>query len=70
MLGVELKIRKRGNSFWVAFPNEIIKENKIKEGSTVKIFIPEPREVDFEKIFGTAHFKKSTQQLKNEIKEE
>ncbi|MBS3150935.1 AbrB/MazE/SpoVT family DNA-binding domain-containing protein [Candidatus Woesearchaeota archaeon] len=69
MLEVELKIRKWGNSFGVVLPNEIVKKNKLKEGSTIEIFIPEPKKVDFEKIFGTAHFKKSTQQLKDEMRE-
>ena len=68
MLEVELKIRRWGNSFGVVIPNEIVKKNKLKEGSTIEIFLPEPRKVDFEKVFGTAHFKKSAQRLKDEMR--
>jgi len=68
MLEAELKVRKWGNSLGVVLPNEIVKKNGLKEGSVIEVFIPQKSKISLEKVFGTAKFKKSTQQLKDEMR--
>ncbi len=69
MLEAELKVRRWGNSLGVVLPNEIVKKNGLKEGSTLQVLVPESKKRDLSEIFGSFRFKKSAQQLKNEMRE-
>lgn len=69
MIEARLKIKKWGNSLGVILPSDIVKKKKLKEGSTIEVLVSEGKNIDLEKIFGTFKFKKSAQQIKDEIRE-
>ncbi len=62
----EMKVRKIGNSLGVIFPNELVKQKKLRENETV--FISVAKKGDLSKIFGMLKFKESGQQIKNELR--
>lgn len=66
---MKLKIKKWGNSLGAVLPKEMIKKKGLKEGSTVEVLVPENRKVDINKLFGSFKFKKSAQQMKDEMRE-
>ena len=63
-----LKIKKWGNSLGVILPPDVIRRKNLKNGSTIEIFIPETNKKDLSELFGTMKFKKSTQQIKDEMR--
>ena len=69
MMEVEAKVRKWGRSFGVVIPKEKIKQEGIKENETVKLFISKKTNV-LKETFGTFKFKKSTQEMLDEIDRE
>ena len=69
MIEVEAKVRKWGRSFGVVIPKERIKEEKIKENETIKILIGKKTNV-LKETFGTFKFKKSTQEMMDDIDKE
>ena len=68
MIEATLKIKKWGNSLGVILPTDIVKKKKLKEGSTIDILVTEGKNINLEEVFGTFKFKKSAQQIKDEIR--
>ena len=69
MIEVEAKVRKWGRSFGVVIPKEKIKEEGIKENETIKLLIAKRTNV-LKETFGTFKFRKSTQEMLDEIDRE
>ena len=69
MIEVEAKVRKWGRSFGVVIPKEKIKEERIKENETIKLLIGKKTNV-LKETFGTFKFKKSTQEMMDDIDKE
>ena len=69
MLEVEAKVRKWGRSFGVVIPKDKVKEEGIKENETIKLLISKKTNV-LKETFGTFKFKKSTQEMLDEIDRE
>ncbi len=69
MIAVEAKIRKWGRSFGVVIPKDRIKEEGIKENETVTLLIGKKTNV-LKETFGTFKFKKTTQEMLDEIDKE
>ena len=69
MIEVEAKVRKWGRSFGVVIPKEKIKEEGIKENETIKLLIAKRSNV-LKETFGTFKFKKTTQEMLDEIDKE
>ena len=66
MIQVNTKTRKWGNSVGVIIPNEVIKEQGIKEGQEVIMTIISKKKTTGEEIFGKLKFKKPIQVLLDE----
>lgn len=66
----ETKPKKWGNSLGITIPKEIVEEAGIKEGKKIKVFIREGKRNVLKETFGTIKFKKTAQQMKNELREE
>ncbi len=62
----DLKIRKIGNSLGVIFPNEMIKERKLKENETV--FVSVAKKADLRDMFGSLKIKESGQKIKDDMR--
>lgn len=62
----ELKVRRIGNSLGVIFPNELVKEKKLKENEAV--FVSVAKKGNLRKLFGSMKFKESAQDIKNELR--
>ncbi len=69
MIEAEAKVRKWGRSFGVVIPKEKIREGKIRENETIKILISKRTNV-LKETFGTFKFRKSTQEMLDEIDRE
>lgn len=69
MIEVEAKVRKWGRSLGVVIPKEKIKEEGIKENETIKLLIAKRTNV-LKETFGTLKFKKSTDEMMQEIDRE
>ena len=69
MIEVEAKVRKWGRSFGVVIPKDKIKDEGIKENETVTLLIGKKTNV-LKETFGTFKFKKSTQEMLDEIDRE
>ncbi|MBI2652505.1 AbrB/MazE/SpoVT family DNA-binding domain-containing protein [Candidatus Woesearchaeota archaeon] len=69
MMEVEAKVRKWGRSFGVVIPKEKIKEEGIKENETIRLLIGKKTNV-LKETFGTFKFKKTTQEMLDEIDKE
>ena len=69
MLEVEAKVRKWGRSFGVVIPKDKVKKEGIKENETITLLITKKTNV-LKETFGTFKFKKSTQEMLDEIDRE
>lgn len=69
MIEVEAKVRKWGRSFGVVIPKEKIKEEGIKENESITLLIGKKTNV-LKETFGTFKFKKTTQEMLDEIDKE
>ncbi len=58
--------RKWGNSIGVTIPEDAVKKEKIKPNDTLIISIRKAKPIS--ELFGTLKTKKSTQQIKDEIR--
>ena len=67
---VKVKAKQWGSSLGFIIPNEVVKEQKIREGDELAIELQ--KVTDIEKLFGIAHGKRlagmTTQQIKDELK--
>lgn len=68
MLEFNAVTRKWGNSIGVTLPSKIIEDGKIQPNKEIKFLVVE-KKVDLRKIFGSLKLKKSTQKIKDEMRE-
>ena len=66
MAEIEVQTRKWGNSLGVAIPKKIVEEEFLHENQ--KVIIEIKRVVDLKKLKGLVSFKKSAQEIKDEMK--
>ena len=66
MTELEVQTRKWGNSLGIAIPKKIIEEESLRENQ--KVIIEIKRVVDLKKLKGLVSFKKSTQEIKDEMR--
>ena len=67
MSEAEAITRKWGNSLGITIPREIVDEEQLEENQEIIVDIR--KRVDMRKIRGLGKFKKSAQQLKDEMRE-
>lgn len=70
MVNCEAKVKKWGNSLGLVLPREIVEEMKLKENQSLDIFLVNKGSISLSKIYGKCLFKKSAQQIKDEIRGE
>ena len=67
---VKVKAKQWGSSLGFIIPNEVVKEQKIREGDELEIELQ--KLTDIEKLFGIAHGKRpaglTTQKIKDELR--
>jgi antitoxin component of MazEF toxin-antitoxin module len=67
---VKVKAKQWGSSLGFIIPNEIVKEQRIKEGDELQVEVQ--KVTDIEKLFGIAHGKRpagmTAQQIKDELR--
>mgnify|MGYP001558587725 FL=1 len=66
---VKAKARKWGNSIGLVIPRDVVKKENIHPGKYVEILIPKKNNV-LKETFGTFKFKKTAQQIKDELRKE
>lgn len=69
MEAIKVKARKWGNSIGLVIPKDIAKKEEINEGKNVDILILRKSNV-LRKTFGTMEFRKTAQQMKDELRRE
>lgn len=62
-----IKVKKWGNSLGIILPAKLVKNEKIQENEIIEIKIKKI-ENPLKETFGTYKFKKSTQEIKDELK--
>ena len=62
------KVRKTGDSIWVAIPEEIVEAQKIRENDSLRINVEKLS--DFSDVFGKFKTGKSAQKIKDVIRKE
>ena len=67
MAEIEVQTRKWGNSLGIAIPKKIIEEESLHENQ--KVIIEIKKVADIGMFFNSMKFKKSAQQLKDEMRE-
>jgi len=68
MAGLQAVVKRIGNSLGVLIPREVVERTGIREGDTVEIEVT--RRVNLREMFGAVRFSKSSQELKDELREE
>ncbi|MCF7871885.1 AbrB/MazE/SpoVT family DNA-binding domain-containing protein [Candidatus Woesearchaeota archaeon] len=63
---VKVKIRKWGSSLGVIIPKEIVEKKNLECGDEIDVELVKP--CDLRKVFGTHKFKRSAQEIKDEMK--
>ncbi|MBI4019561.1 MAG: AbrB/MazE/SpoVT family DNA-binding domain-containing protein [Candidatus Aenigmarchaeota archaeon] len=66
---VKIRARAWGNSVGLVIPREIAEKEGIKPGKEVEILITKKTNV-LKETFGTMKFKKSAQEMKDELRKE
>jgi len=66
---VKAKARRWGNSIGLVIPSDIVEKENIRPGKEVEILIPKKTNV-LKETFGTMKFKKTAQQMKDELRKE
>lgn len=69
MIEIKTKLRKWGNSLGIVISQGAVEREKIKLGEQVKVFLLKDENV-LRETFGTWKFKKSAQQMMDEIDKE
>ncbi len=70
MIEIKSKLRKWGNSFGIVLPREFINNEGVKEGEEVIVLLKKEGENVLKETFGLFRFKKSTQELLDEVDKE
>jgi len=65
---VGTRVRRIGNSLGIIIPKEEADKGKIKEGDVVEIELI--RRIDLKEMFGSVKFRKTAQELKDEMRRE
>jgi len=65
---VSARIRRIGNSLGIIIPREQVDMGKIKEGDLVEVEVI--RRINLKEMFGSAKFRKTAQELKDEMRRE
>tara|TARA_Y100000031_G_C8183023_1_gene367466 strand:+ start:156 stop:365 length:210 start_codon:yes stop_codon:yes gene_type:complete len=60
-MATKVKVKQWGNSLGIILPKEVVDKRELKKGEEVLIEIVNPTQ--FNKIFGSIKFKKSTPEL-------
>jgi antitoxin component of MazEF toxin-antitoxin module len=67
---VKVKAKQWGNSLGFIIPNDVVREQKIREGDELEVELQ--KVTDIEKLFGIAHGKRrpglTTQKIKDELR--
>ncbi len=66
---IKVLARKWGNSIGLVIPRDIVKKENIRPGKRIDILIPNKSSV-LKETFGTMKFKKTSQQIKDKLREE
>lgn len=69
MVVLKTEVKKWGNSLGIVLPKEVVEKEHIKENQKINIIIFKENNV-LKETFGTFKFKKSAQQMKDEIRKE
>jgi len=69
MIEIESRARKWGNSLGITLPRAELEREGITENDNLKILIMK-KDNTFKKTFGMVKWKKSTQQIKDELRRE
>ena len=69
MLEIETKLRKWGNSLGIVVPQKKLERVHMKAGEEIRVFLIKKNNV-LKETFGTLKFKKSTQQMMDEMDKE
>jgi antitoxin component of MazEF toxin-antitoxin module len=70
MIKIKTKLQKWGNSFGVVVPVNSVKQEGIKEGDEVSVFVMREKKKNvLEETFGTLNVKKSADEIMKEIDE-
>jgi len=66
------KLKKWGNSYGIIIPKGIIEENKLKENQEIELLLLKDSTATFDRTFGIlkGRIKKSTQEIKDELRKE
>ena len=69
---IDVRVKKWGNSFGVVIPREVIEKEDIKEDEDVRLIFVKKSSKVLKETFGMlkGKIKKSTQQIKNELRKE
>lgn len=69
---INTKVKKWGNSFGIILPAEIVKHNRIKEGTNIEVRITTKNKTKVKDVFGILKGKltKDTEQLMKEVDKE
>lgn len=62
------RIRRIGNSLGIIIPREEVNRKKLKEGDLVEVEVL--RRVSMKEMFGSIKFRKTAQEMKNELRKE
>jgi antitoxin component of MazEF toxin-antitoxin module len=66
MDSIECTARKWGNSIGITLPHDIVMEKGIQSGQRVVVSVK--RKSDLSPLFGSVKFRKSSQELKDEMR--
>ena len=67
---VQTELKKWGNSMAVVIPKETIEKEHLKESEKITLIIVKESKNVLKETFGTFKFKKSGQQMKDELRKE
>jgi antitoxin component of MazEF toxin-antitoxin module len=65
---VSARIRRIGNSLGIIIPRDEVDKRKIKEGDLVEVEVL--RRTNLKEMFGSVKFRKTAQELKDEVRSE
>ena len=69
VLEAEVKLKKWGSSIGLVLPKKAVEKEGLKEGETVKVLVLKKKN-PWIKLFGTAKFSRSTEEILKEVDEE
>ena len=71
MIEIRTKLRRWGNSFGIIVPQGVLENAGVKEGEELTVHVEKKNKSNvLKETFGTLKFRKSTQEIMDEIDEE